>query len=51
METDRMYPAEEKHAICLQELQNSLILTEGIPVIKIIDIAIRHGFNVKVDTT
>lgn len=42
--------AEEKHEICEKELKKILVMTEGVPVIKIIDIVTRNGFNVRFET-
>jgi hypothetical protein len=47
---DASWSAEDKHAICERELKKILLLTEGVPVIKIIDIVRRNGFNVRFDT-
>lgn len=38
------YTAEDKHAMCENELIKILGQTEGVPIIKIVDIVRRNGF-------
>ncbi len=47
---DENWAAEDEHLKCERELRKTLLLTEGVPVIKIIDIVSRNGFNLRFET-
>lgn len=48
-EKDEVYTAEDKHAMCEAELTKILFLTEGVPIIRLIDIVQRNGFYKKIE--
>lgn len=47
---DDDWQAEDEHLKVERELRKALLMTEGVPLIKIVDIVCRNGYNIQFDS-